>query len=149
MDKDERPVFGQKVNEMRTEFEQLLSEKQEIFKVEEEKKSIDQSSIDVTMPGFGRPLGSSHPLSVVEKQIVKIFQSLGFSIEEGPEVETDYYNFEALNFPPNHPARDMQDSFFVSGDRVLRTHTSPVQIRTMEKVPPTFEDYCPRSSLSS
>ncbi|MBF0542746.1 MAG: phenylalanine--tRNA ligase subunit alpha, partial [Nitrospirae bacterium] len=93
-------------------------------------------------PGYYKKPGGSHPLSLVIREIAEIFTSMGFSIEEGPEVETDYYNFVALNFPKNHPARDMQDTFYVDSDKdevVLRTHTSPVQIRVMEKTPPPLK----------
>ena len=94
--------------------------------------------IDITLPGVRRPLGSRHPVQHVMEEIEEIFRSMGYSVETGPEVETDYYNFEALNFPPDHPSRDTQDTFFLAGDgnMVLRTHTSPVQIRTMETQKP-------------
>ena len=102
------------------------------------------SALDITLPGIRRPLGSEHPVIKTMHEIVSVFRNLGYSVEEGPVIETDYYNFEALNFPPNHPARDTQDTLFIASqeskpqrDRLLlRTHTSPVQIRTMEKMKP-------------
>ncbi len=102
-----------------------------------------EKGIDVSLPGRPVSTGSFHPVSLITEQISDIFSRLGFNIAEGPEVETDYYNFEALNFPKNHPARDMQDTFFVSDDIVLRTHTSPIQIRIMEKQPPPIKVIAP------
>jgi phenylalanyl-tRNA synthetase alpha chain len=107
--------------------------------------------VDVTLPGIRRPLGAEHPIIKTMNEIVGVFRNLGYSVEEGPEIETDYYNFEALNFPPNHPARDTQDTLFIAGqeskpqrDRLLlRTHTSPVQIRSMEKMKPPVRVVCP------
>jgi len=107
--------------------------------------------LDITLPGIRRPLGAEHPVIKTMNEIVSVFRNLGYSVEEGPEIETDYYNFEALNFPPNHPARDTQDTLFIAGqesktlrDRLLlRTHTSPVQIRTMEKIKPPVRVVCP------
>jgi phenylalanyl-tRNA synthetase alpha chain len=107
--------------------------------------------IDITLPGIRRPIGAEHPVIKTMNEIIGVFRNLGYSVEEGPEIETDYYNFEALNFPPNHPARDTQDTLFISGqeskplrDRLLlRTHTSPVQIRTMQKMKPPVRVVCP------
>ncbi len=110
-----------------------------------------QDRLDITLPGIRQPLGAEHPVIKTMNEIVSVFRNLGYSVEEGPEIETDYYNFEALNFPPNHPARDTQDTLFIAGqeskplrDRLLlRTHTSPVQIRTMEKMKPPVRVVCP------
>jgi phenylalanyl-tRNA synthetase alpha chain len=107
--------------------------------------------LDVTLPGIRRPIGAEHPVIKTMNEIIGVFRNLGYSVEEGPEIETDYYNFEALNFPPNHPARDTQDTLFIAGqdskpqrDRLLlRTHTSPVQIRTMQKMKPPVRVVCP------
>ena len=107
--------------------------------------------VDITLPGVRRPIGARHPVLQAMHDIIAVFKAMGYSVEEGPEVETDYYNFEALNFPPNHPARDTQDTIFLAGqekkparDRLLlRTHTSPVQIRTMQKYPPPVRVVCP------
>ena len=108
-------------------------------------------SVDISFPGIRRPIGTQHPVLKTMNEIVAVFRNLGYSVEEGPEIETDYYNFEALNFPPNHPARDTQDTLFIAGqeskplrDRLLlRTHTSPVQIRTMQKMKPPVRVVCP------
>jgi phenylalanyl-tRNA synthetase alpha chain len=107
--------------------------------------------VDITLPGIRRPIGAEHPVIKTMNEIIGVFRNLGYSVEDGPEIETDYYNFEALNFPPNHPARDTQDTLFIAGqeskplrDRLLlRTHTSPVQIRTMEKMKPPVRVVCP------
>ena len=107
--------------------------------------------VDISLPGVRRPIGAEHPVIKTMNEIVGVFRNLGYSVEEGPEIETDYYNFEALNFPPNHPARDTQDTIFIAGqeskapeDRLLlRTHTSPVQIRTMQKMKPPLRVVCP------
>lgn len=112
---------------------------------------IVDKPLDVTLPGIKRPIGAEHPVIKTMNEIVGVFRNLGYSVEEGPEIETDYYNFEALNFPPNHPARDTQDTLFIAGqeskalrDRLLlRTHTSPVQIRTMQKMKPPVRVVCP------
>jgi phenylalanyl-tRNA synthetase alpha chain len=111
----------------------------------------DSNRIDITLPGIRRPLGAEHPVIKTSKEMVRVFQKLGYSVAEGPVVETDYYNFEALNFPPNHPARDTQDTLFIAGQQskaqrerlLLRTHTSPVQIRTMEKMRPPLRIVIP------
>jgi phenylalanyl-tRNA synthetase alpha chain len=120
--------------------------------IDQAKAALELSErLDITLPGIRRPLGAEHPVLKTMNEIVSVFRNLGYSVEEGPEIETDYYNFEALNFPPNHPARDTQDTLFVAGqeskplrDRLLlRTHTSPVQIRTMEKMKPPVRVVCP------
>jgi phenylalanyl-tRNA synthetase alpha chain len=106
-------------------------------------KEQQTSSIDLTLPGRPKPIGTKHPLTQTMDEIKKIFMTMGFSIATGPEIETDYYNFGALNFPPEHPARDMQDTFFIAKDVLLRTHTSPVQIRTMEQQKPPVREIMP------
>jgi phenylalanyl-tRNA synthetase alpha chain len=114
-------------------------------------RRVQAESVDVTLPGIRRPLGAEHPVIKTMNEIVGVFRNLGYSVEEGPEIETDYYNFEALNFPPNHPARDTQDTLFIANQEskplrerlLLRTHTSPVQIRTMEKMKPPVRVVCP------
>jgi phenylalanyl-tRNA synthetase alpha chain len=155
---------GQKVNSLRPEIEQRVKQRQhwigsldkieryraehseEIEATREEgyKKLLEKERLDITLPGIHRPIGVKHPVLRVMDEIVAVFKAMGYSVGEGPEVETDYYNFESLNFPPNHPARDTQDTLFIAGqesrparDRLLlRTHTSPVQIRVMEQQPP-------------
>src|SRR5712691_10049732 len=113
-------------------------------------KAHAERPIDIALPGNRRPLGAEHPIIKTMNEMVSVFRNLGYSIEEGPEIETDYYNFESLNFPPNHPARDTQDTLFIAGQGskpqrerlLLRTHTSPVQIRTMEKMRPPVRVVC-------
>ncbi|MCB0308913.1 MAG: phenylalanine--tRNA ligase subunit alpha [Bdellovibrionales bacterium] len=137
LDGSKRKEVGKKINDLKSHIENKLLEKENILKEKESKKALSESTIDITLPGRPQNVGTIHPLTQTEKMIIDVFQSMGFSVAEGPEVETDYYNFEALNFPRDHPARDMQDTFFVEGDLLLRTHTSTVQIRTMEqKAPP-------------
>ena len=131
--KEERPAAGKKANQIRVAVEKAI--RSALQKIEAQESTIG-AFLDVSLPGRSVPKGSLHPVSQIQKEICDIFLRLGFDVAEGPEVESDYYNFEALNFPKNHPARDMQDTFFVSDDIVLRTHTSPVQIRIMEKTTP-------------
>lgn len=132
----ERPKIGQLLNQTKREIEELLKIKTiEIEKLEKNKK-LKEESIDVTLPGKKSDRGTIHPINLVLKKTEEIFLSIGFKIEEGPEVELDYYNFEALNIPKNHPARDDQDSFYLNREILLRTHTSPVEIRVMEKQQP-------------
>ncbi|MNH79341.1 Phenylalanine--tRNA ligase alpha subunit [compost metagenome] len=129
---EERPVIGQVANEVRSAIEEVIERHQLAFQNKETEQRLAAEKVDVTLPG--RPLrqGSVHPLNKVIQDIEDIFIGLGYRIAEGPEVETDYYNFEALNLPKNHPARDMQDSFYITEDILMRTQTSPVQVRTME-----------------
>ena len=129
----QRPTAGKKANEIKNTLAKEFKAAAEKFELGAE---IEEISIDVSLPGRGSACGTLHPITQINQQICDIFSSLGFDIAEGPEVESDYYNFEALNFPKDHPARDMQDTFFISDDIVLRTHTSPNQIRTMEKQSP-------------
>ncbi len=132
----ERPRIGQLVNELRAELETLIDEKAAELKQAELAGKIAAASIDVTLPGRRPPLGHKHPLTLTLERIKSVFMRMGFDIVEGPEIETDYFNFEALNLPPDHPARDMQDTFYITKDILLRTHTSPVEARTMQSVPP-------------
>ncbi|WP_432821371.1 phenylalanine--tRNA ligase subunit alpha [Trichloromonas sp.] len=134
---EERPIIGALANQVKEELEQLIEARQSEIRQAEIARRLKEETIDVTLPGRGRFSGSKHPITLVTEEIVEIFSSLGFGVAEGPEVEKDFYNFEALNIPKDHPARDMQDTFYVSEDIVLRTHTSPVQIRTMlQHAPP-------------
>jgi len=128
---EERPQVGKLVNQLREELETLLAQRKEALEEEALRARLAQETIDVTLPGRGPTLGRRHPLTLVLDDIKRVAIGLGFTVVEGPEVETDYYNFEALNIPPDHPARDLQDTFFITDDILLRTHTSPVQIRTM------------------
>ena len=133
---EERPKFGQIINEVRSRLEQAWEEKSSSLEQMKLAAQLEAEQIDITLPGRPVPHGHIHPISKVIEEIEDIFLGMGFTIAEGPEIETDYYNFEALNLPKDHPAREMQDTFFVSEDIVLRTQTSPVQIRTMEKMKP-------------
>jgi phenylalanyl-tRNA synthetase alpha chain len=132
----ERPRVGQLANELRARLEQELAERAAVIKAQDLERRLREERIDVTLPGATLLVGRRHPLMRVLEEIEDIFIGLGFQLVEGPEVELDYYNFEALNIPPDHPARDMQDSFYVSEQVLLRTHTSPVQVRTMEQMAP-------------
>lgn len=140
---EDRPKMGMLINEVKTYIEALFDEKLNQIKEEKKKRAIAEEKIDVTLPGRNVSLGARHPVSQVMEEIVTIFERMGFEVAEGPEVETDYYNFEALNIPKDHPARDMQDTFYISDDVVLRTHTSPVQIRVMEKEEPPIKIIAP------
>lgn len=129
---EERPIIGQVANDVRAAIEAVIEEKAAAFQQAETNNRLLAETIDVTLPGKKLPTGAVHPLNKVAQEIEDVFVGLGYSIAEGPEVETDYYNFEALNLPKNHPARDMQDSFYVTDEILMRTHTSPVQVRTMK-----------------
>jgi len=165
--KEAKREVGQRVNEIKNQVQQTVDATSAHHQGDEAPKGRfvgraktrdsafqhrDKSdSLDITLPGIRRPLGAEHPIIRTMNEIVGVFRDLGYSVEEGPEIETDYYNFEALNFPPNHPARDTQDTLFIANqeskpprDRLLlRTHTSPVQIRTMEKMRPPLRVVCP------
>jgi phenylalanyl-tRNA synthetase alpha chain len=130
---EQRPAAGKQANQFKNLLEKACKEATQKLKTSDE---VAAAGIDVSLPGRPTPSGSLHPITQVNQQMCDIFTQMGFDITEGPEVELDYYNFEALNFPKDHPARDMQDTFFISDDIVLRTHTSPLQIRTMEKQQP-------------
>jgi len=132
----DRPAFGKRLNEVKEELDGRIESALQGLLSSARERALLAETIDVTLPGRVVLPGRLHPLTRVKQEIYSIFSGLGFSIVEGPEVETDYYNFEALNIPKDHPARDMQDTFYVEGNVVLRTHTSPVQIRTMERMKP-------------
>lgn len=144
--KDAKRAVGQRVNEIKSIVEDEVGKAEDIqLHVSTASAAVEPADrLDITLPGIRRPLGSEHPVIKTMNEIVSVFRNLGYSVEEGPVIETDYYNFEALNFPPNHPARDTQDTLFIAGQEskpqrerlLLRTHTSPVQIRTMEKMKP-------------
>lgn len=132
----DRPHIGKMINECKNELTRRLDEKLGTFGKVKIEQVIRSNKVDVTLPGIGVKLGHLHPITRVMNEVVDTFTQMGFSIAEGPDVETEYYNFEALNFPPNHPAREMQATFYLSNKSLLRTHTSPVQIRSMEKQKP-------------
>ncbi|MCC3374886.1 phenylalanine--tRNA ligase subunit alpha [Cohnella sp. REN36] len=129
---EERPVIGQVANEVRAAIEIVIQSKQAEFERADTARRLAAETIDVSLPGKAPAPGGIHPLTKVTQEIEDIFLGMGYTVAEGPEVETDYFNFEALNLPKNHPARDMQDSFYLTEEILLRTHTSPVQIRTMQ-----------------
>ena len=145
---EERPVIGKIANEVREEIEKKIEEAKAALGRKEQWAKLSAETIDVTMPGKKPPMGHKHPLSIVIDEITAIFMGMGYEIAEGPEVELDYYNFEALNIPANHPAKDEQDTFYIKGGRkkgdiLLRTQTSPVQVRTMEKGKLPVRIVCP------
>ena len=139
----ERPAIGILVNTLKDQFEKSFSARQLELQQQEIVSRLANEKIDVTLPGRKTASGSLHPVTLVTNEAVEIFSRLGFTVEEGPEIEQDFYNFEALNIPKDHPARDMQDTFYISDDRVLRTHTSPVQIRTMLRHKPPVRVIAP------
>jgi phenylalanyl-tRNA synthetase alpha chain len=139
----ERREIGKKANEIKQELEAKIEAVLLEIEARERKEALDKERVDVTLPGRRLPLGKKHPLTQTLYEIIDIFSRLGFDVAEGPEVELDYYNFEALNIPKGHPAREMQATFFISDDVVLRTHTSPVEVRTMEKKRPPIRIISP------
>ena len=139
----ERAAFGQAANQVKRKIESALEQLKARLSSVEKNAALERERLDVTLPGNRRRLGHRHPLTKVRREIEEIFVAMGYTVEDGPEVESTYYNFEALNIPASHPARDPKDTFYVSDDVVLRTHTSPVQIRTMEKMKPPVRIICP------
>jgi phenylalanyl-tRNA synthetase alpha chain len=142
-DPAQRRSYGEDVNRLKEHVERRLAELGEALTAREREAARRAAAVDVTLPGRRPSLGSVHPLSLVTREMEQIFAEMGYSVAEGPEVEDDYHNFEALNFPRDHPARDTQDTFFVEGGLLLRTHTSPVQIRTMLARKPPIRIICP------
>ena len=135
----DRPVVGREINILKNLLEEELGGKLDNLKQASRDKALASERVDITLPGRRLPPGRRHPLRTVMAEILGIFTDMGFSVHTGPDIETDWYNFEALNVPQDHPARDMQDTFYVEGDSLLRTHTSPVQIHVMEsRRPPIF-----------
>ena len=140
---NERPVVGQRANVLKTQVQVLLSERLQAVKAAALDAKIARETLDVTAAASGVPVGHRHPLITTTEEIVDLFCGLGYRVVEGPEVETDHYNFTALNIPPDHPARDMQDTFYLKDNLLLRTHTSPVQIRQLEQTPPPVRIVAP------
>jgi phenylalanyl-tRNA synthetase alpha chain len=138
----DRPRVGEQANRAKVEIEAAIAARLESLKVEEHRRTLEIDRPDLTLPGRRPVPGPVHPITRVTEEIIEVFEGLGFSVAEGPEVESDYYNFAALNFPDDHPARDMQDTFHLSADTLLRTHTSPVQIRTMKAQRPPVRVIC-------
>jgi phenylalanyl-tRNA synthetase alpha chain len=140
---EERPAAGKAVNELKARVQSAIEAALGRAAEEGRRRDLESGSLDITLPG--RPLwrGSLHPVTTVTRELERIFREMGYSVERGPEVEDDFHNFQALNIPPDHPARDDSDTFYVRGELLLRTHTSPVQIRTMEAQPPPIRMICP------
>lgn len=138
---EEKPLLGKSINAFKERIERTLEEKTRELESKDQGEAL--KGFDFSLPGRKEISGSIHPISRISDEIASIFFSLGFQVEEGPEIESDYYNFEALNIPRDHPARDMQDTFYLEEDMVLRTHTSPVQIRVMEKREPPLRIIAP------
>lgn len=143
LSKEERPIIGQLANDVRQDIENRLEEAKKRLLAMEMEAKLGMEAIDVTMPGKVASCGHKHPMSIVIDEITNIFMGMGYEVAEGPEVEKDYYNFEALNIPANHPAKDEQDTFYINGDILLRTQTSPVQVRTMEQGKLPIRVVCP------
>ena len=149
--KDTKREVGQRVNEIKKRVEDSAQRRENGYKAGAKARMADSDSVDISLPGLRRPIGAEHPIIKTRNEILSVFRNLGYSVEEGPVIETDYYNFEALNFPPNHPARDTQDTLFVANQEakpqrerlMLRTHTSPVQIRAMERMKPPIRIVIP------
>ena len=139
----DRREIGRKANQIKEDLETRIEEVLLQIREGERKEALEKEKVDVTLPGRRIPIGKKHPITQILEEIIHIFSRLGFEVVEGPEVELDYYNFEALNIPKGHPAREMQATFFISDDVVLRTHTSPMQVRTMEKKRPPVRMICP------
>lgn len=140
---EQRVKIGKSANEFKKDLEQAIENALHNFRQSKKKQKISKQDVDVTLPGRRLPLGSKHPITKVTENIITVFAALGFQVVEGPEVELDFFNFEALNIPKDHPARDMHDTFYISDELLLRTHTSPVQIRTMQKASPPLRILCP------
>jgi phenylalanyl-tRNA synthetase alpha chain len=140
---ENRSTVGKLANEVKAQIEGILKEKSEELQILQRSKQSRMELLDYTLPGRRNWSGKLHPLTQISERIIQIFYGMGFEVAKGPDVETDYYNFKALNFPKDHPARDMQDTFYISDEILLRTHTSPVQIRVMEKRKPPLKIIAP------
>ena len=140
---EERPAAGQMINDARAAFTAMLEERQNALKAKAREAALEKETIDITQPAPLAPTGSEHPVNLVMKEMIDCFTGMGFQVVEGPEVELDHYNFELMNIPKNHPARDAQDTFYIDDNIVLRTHTSPMQARTMLSQKPPIRVICP------
>jgi phenylalanyl-tRNA synthetase alpha chain len=140
---EERPRAGEQLNELRRLVEERLEERLGAIKEQSRQRALKEEQVDISLPGTRWERGRTHPLTLVIDEVIDVFSGMGFEIARGPDIEDDYHNFEALNIPKDHPARDMQDTFFVTNGKVLRTHTSPVQIRTMEARKPPLQVIVP------
>ncbi len=133
LDQDERPVFGAKVNELKNELETIIKEKLSQLMESEMNRRLEGEKVDITLPGSNTKFGNKHPLTLMTDAILDLYSSMGYKVVKGPEIELDKYNFERANIPENHPAREMQDTFFVDVERLLRTHTTAIQTRVLEE----------------
>ncbi len=136
--KEDRPVFGQQVNEIKEVLEKAIECQKNILEMKEMQENMEHEKIDITLPGFRPQLGNLHPLTLVQQELEDLFIGLGYTVAEGPEVEFDLYNFERANIPQGHPARDMQDTFYIDCEQLLRTHTTAIQTRQLEKHAPAL-----------
>lgn len=141
--KEKRPELGKEINELKEYIAHLCDQAQAGYAQLEQAQILSQEKIDVTLPGRKNYLGRKHPVNQLLDEVISIFQGMGFTVQEGPNIDNDYYNFEGLNFPPDHPARDMQDTFYISQDYLLRTHTSNAQLRVMETHTPPIRIIIP------
>lgn len=139
---EDRPAFGAEVNALRNEMEERFAQKSEVLKALDMQRRLQEEKVDVSLTSC-QPLGALHPVTLIENEICELMTAMGFEVLRGPEIETDYYNFKALNIPDDHPARDMQDTFYITDSILLRTHTSPMQARLMEKKKPPIKMVCP------
>lgn len=140
---DKKPYLGKIINELKNDLESAIDTALKTAKEQKKKEAISSQTPDITLPGSFFETGTKHPLTIITDRIIDIFLRLGFDVVEGPEVELDFFNFEALNIPKDHPARDMHDTFYISDQLLLRTHTSPVQIRAMQEKTPPLRIICP------
>ncbi len=140
---EDRPAAGARINEAKAELQEALNSRKMSLEKEKIQERLASETLDVSLPGRHAEAGGTHPVTLTLQRIENIFTAAGFSVEEGPEIEDDFHNFEALNIPSHHPARAMHDTFYIDATHVLRTHTSPVQIRTMERVRPPIRIICP------
>ena len=140
---EERPVMGQLANAVRSDIESAITKQQAAIAEAALEQKLQSETLDITLPGKQKKIGGLHPLTIVENEIKEIFLGMGFSVADGPEVEYDYYNFEALNLPPDHPARDTQDTFYITDNILLRTQTSSVQVHVMEQQKPPIRVISP------
>lgn len=140
---EQRGSVGKLLNQVKTALESAFEQKHSVFASAALRAKLESEWVDLTLPGKGPRRGSLHPVTLIQSEIEDVFRSLGFTVLDGPEVETEYHNFDALNIPPDHPARDMQDTFWMTNGALLRTHTSPVQVRGMEKLGPPLRMIAP------
>jgi phenylalanyl-tRNA synthetase alpha chain len=145
LSKDDKPAFGKEVNQAKTSFETAYQGREQELKDQELLGKVKSQTIDVSLPGPEARTGAKHPIQMMFDDVIQVLSRLGYSVRTGPQIEKDWYNFEALNIPPDHPSRDMQDTFYVDREHVLRTHTSPVQIHTLLSEKPPFRALAPGS----